>query len=186
MFNRVLSAAIVGIDVIPVQVEVDVSDGLPQFTMVGSLTGQVREAEDRVRTSLRNIGIALPPKKITVNLAPADVLKNGSGFDLPIALGILAGEQKIPADSLNSLMAIGELSLNGDINPVSGILPSALQARKLGIHTMLVPAGNESEKTFYLQYGMTKELKLLSGVILAVFAGFLLWLLAVRLKPRVR
>ena len=145
MFNRVLSAAIVGIDVIPVQVEVDVSDGLPQFTMVGSLTGQVREAEDRVRTSLRNIGIALPPKKITVNLAPADVLKNGSGFDLPIALGILAGEQKIPADSLNSLMAIGELSLNGDINPVSGILPSALQARKLGIHTMLVPAGNESE-----------------------------------------
>ena len=103
MFNRVLSAAIVGIDVIPVQVEVDVSDGLPQFTMVGSLTGQVREAEDRVRTSLRNIGIALPPKKITVNLAPADVLKNGSGFDLPIALGILAGEQKIPADSLTGL-----------------------------------------------------------------------------------
>ena len=91
MFNRVLSAAIVGIEVIPVQVEVDVSDGLPQFTMVGSLTGQVREAEDRVRTSLRNIGIALPPKKITVNLSPADVLKNGSGFDLPIALGMLAG-----------------------------------------------------------------------------------------------
>ena len=145
MFNRVLSAAIVGIDVIPVQVEVDVSDGLPQFTMVGSLTGQVREAEDRVRTSLRNIGIALPPKRITVNLAPADVLKNGSGFDLPIALGILADEQKIPPDSLASLMAVGELSLNGDINSVSGVLPAALQARKLGIRTMIVPVGNERE-----------------------------------------
>ncbi len=145
MFNRVLSAAIVGIEVIPVQVEVDVSDGLPQFTMVGSLTGQVREAEDRVRTSLRNIGIALPPKKITVNLSPADVLKNGSGFDLPIALGILAGEQKIPPDSLNSLMAVGELSLNGDINPVNGILPAALLARKLGVNTMLVPCENERE-----------------------------------------
>ena len=145
MFNRVLSAAIVGIDVIPVQVEVDVSDGLPQFIMVGSLTGQVKEAEDRVRTSMRNIGIALPPKKITVNLAPADVLKNGSAFDLPIALGILAGEAKIPVQSLDSLMALGELSLNGDINPVNGILPAALQARKLGIRTMIVPEKNEKE-----------------------------------------
>lgn len=145
LFNRVLSAAIVGIDVIPVQVEVDVSDGLPQFTMVGSLTGQVKEAEDRVRTSLRNIGIALPPKKITVNLAPADVLKHGSGFDLPIALGILAGEEKFPTQILGSLMALGELSLDGEINPVSGILPAAMQARKLGIGTMIVPEKNEQE-----------------------------------------
>ncbi|MDO4803843.1 MAG: YifB family Mg chelatase-like AAA ATPase [Lachnospiraceae bacterium] len=145
MFNRVLSAAIVGIDVVPVQVEVDVSDGLPQFTMVGSLTGQVKEAEDRVRTSLRNIGIALPPKKITVNLAPADILKNGSGFDLPIALGILAGEEKVPPKALEGLMALGELSLDGDINPVSGILPATLQARKLGVHTMVVPEKNERE-----------------------------------------
>lgn len=145
MFSRVLSAAIVGIDVVPVRVEVDVSDGLPQFTMVGSLSGHVKEASDRVRTSLRNIGLTLPPKKITVNLAPADIPKTGSGFDLPVALGVLAGAEKIPGRSLDGLMALGELSLNGDINPISGVLPAALQARKLGLRTVVVPAQNATE-----------------------------------------
>ena len=89
MFAKVLSAAISGIDVCPVQVEADVSDGLPSFVMVGFPSTQVKEAQDRVRTALKNNGIGLPPKRITVNFAPADIRKEGEGFDLPVAAAIL-------------------------------------------------------------------------------------------------
>jgi hypothetical protein len=105
MFSRILSAAIIGIEVIPVNVEADVSDGLPTFSMVGCLTGQVREAEDRVRTSLRNIGVAMPPKRITINMSPADILKTGSRFDLPVALGVLCASGFLPENSLGGVMA---------------------------------------------------------------------------------
>ena len=145
MFTRIMSAAIVGMDVIPVQVEADVSDGLPHFTMVGFVSSQVKEAGDRVRTALKNIGSALPPKRITINLSPADVPKSGSGFDLPVALGMLAAEEVFPPESLGGIMAVGELSLSGEINAVAGILPSAMKAREIGVSTMLVPRANLAE-----------------------------------------
>lgn len=145
MFNRIKSAAIIGIDVVPVSVETDISDGLPQFTMVGYVTGQVREAGDRVRTSLKNIGFRMPPERVTINLAPADVLKSGSHFDLPIALGLLSCMEKIPPDSVKDIMAVGELSLSGELLPVTGILPIALKAREMGISVLIVPEENEAE-----------------------------------------
>ncbi len=145
MFTRIMSAAIVGMDVIPVQVEADVSDGLPHFTMVGFVSSQVKEAGDRVRTALKNIGSALPPKRITINLSPADVPKSGSGFDLPVALGMLAAMEIFSPESLTGIMAVGELSLSGEINPVAGILPSAMKAREIGVSTMLVPRANLGE-----------------------------------------
>ena len=145
MFTRIMSAAIVGMDVIPVQVEADVSDGLPHFTMVGFVSSQVKEAGDRVRTALKNIGSALPPKRITINLSPADVPKSGSGFDLPVALGMMAAMEIFSPECLQGVMAVGELSLSGEINPVAGILPSAIKAREIGVSIMLVPKANLGE-----------------------------------------
>ena len=145
MFQNVISAAIRGLEILPVNVETDVSNGFPQFRMVGFVTSQVREAEDRVRTALRNVDIVLPPKRITVNLSPADVPKSGSRFDLPIALGILAAARMIPPASLTNVMAVGELSLSGGLSPVTGILPIAVKAKELGIRTLLIPAANLRE-----------------------------------------
>ena len=145
MFNKVLSASLIGLEAVPVYVETDVSDGLPMFTMVGSLGPQVREAQDRVRTALKNEGIALPPKRITINISPADIRKEGSRFDLPIALGILLSEGLIPADSLKNVMVIGELSLNGKINTVNGVLGSVMKAREIGCTSALVPKANVAE-----------------------------------------
>ena len=99
-------------EMIPVQVEADVSDGMPQFTMVGYVSAQVKEAQDRVRTALKNMGISLPPKRITINLSPADVRKEGSRFDLPIAAGVLMTLYRIPPRSLRKTMVLGELGLD--------------------------------------------------------------------------
>lgn len=145
MFSRVLSAAITGLDIHPVSVEADVSDGLPGFVMVGYLTSQVKEAQDRVRTALKNVGMALPPKKITVNLAPADIRKDGAGFDLPIAAAILAAEGAVAREKLEGVFLAGEMGLNGEIHPVSGILPMALKARECGCRLCIVPRGNQKE-----------------------------------------
>ncbi|MDD3339459.1 MAG: magnesium chelatase domain-containing protein, partial [Lachnospiraceae bacterium] len=145
MFNQVLSATIAGVDVIPVTVEADVSNGLPMFVMVGYLSSQVKEAQDRVRTAMRNIGIALPPKRITINLAPADVRKDGSRFDLPIAAAILAATGNIPEKSLEQVMIIGELSLNGEVHGVPGVLPSVIQARECGCKMCIIPYQNRRE-----------------------------------------
>ena len=145
MFSIVLSAAVYGLDVLPIRVEADLSDGLPQFIMVGYLSSQVREAEDRVRTAFRNSGISLPPKRITVNLSPADVPKYGSRFDLPIAIGILAAARLVPAAPLEGLIAAGELALNGDVRPVTGILPIAVRAKEMGAATLMIPYENELE-----------------------------------------
>ena len=110
MFASVLSAVILGMEVYPIQVEADVSDGLPSFTMVGFPSAQVKEAQDRVRTALKNNGIALPPKRITVNLAPADIKKQGAGFDVPVAASILAAAGIIEKENLYGVMMAGELS----------------------------------------------------------------------------
>ena len=145
MFSRVLSAAITGIEVHPVWVETDVSDGLPSFVMVGYLSSQVREAQDRVRTALRNTGAAMPPKRITVNLSPADIRKDGAGFDLPIAAAILCASGKIKPEQLEQVFVAGELGLNGEVHSVSGILPMMMKARECGCRMAVVPKQNLAE-----------------------------------------
>lgn len=145
MFCRVWSMVIHGIDAVPVLVEADVSDGMPFFTIVGYASAQVREAQDRVRTALRNLGIVLPPKRIVINLAPADIRKNGAGFDLPIAAAVLQAVGRIPPDSLEDTMMIGELGLNGEVRPVHGILSSVMRAGEMGMKTCIIPRGNLPE-----------------------------------------
>lgn len=145
MFASVLSAVILGMEVYPIQVEADVSDGLPSFTMVGFPSAQVKEAQDRVRTALKNNGIALPPKRITVNLAPADIKKQGAGFDVPVAASVLAAAGIIEKEKLKGVMMAGELSLSGEIHAVSGILPIVIRAREEKYRFCIVPAGNMRE-----------------------------------------
>lgn len=145
MFASVLSAAISGMEVCPVNVEADVSDGLPCFTMVGFPTAQVKEAQDRVRTALRNNGISLPPKRVTVNLAPADLRKEGAGFDLPVAAAVLGASGIVEPKNLDGVMLVGEISLSGQVRSVSGVLPRVIRARELGCKCCMVPFGNLEE-----------------------------------------
>src|SRR6187399_1891254 len=119
------TAAVFGVEASAVQVEVDVSFGLPSFTMVGLPDASVRESRDRVRAAIRNSGFEFPSHRITINLAPADVRKAGSAFDLPIALGILAAEGVLKPRDLQKVVLVGELSLDGTIHPARGVLPIA-------------------------------------------------------------
>lgn len=145
MFSSILSAAIIGVECYPVHVEADVSDGLPTFTMVGSLSPQVREAQDRVKTAMRNMGIALPPKRITINISPADIRKDGSRFDLPIAVAVLTALGYIEERKENNILYAGELSLDGSVNPVTGVLPIVARAREIGCSACVIPKGNLRE-----------------------------------------
>ena len=145
MFASVLSAAISGMEVCPVNVEADVSDGLPCFTMVGFPSAQVKEAQDRVRTALRNNGISLPPKRVTVNLAPADLRKEGAGFDLPVAAAVLGASGILEPRQLTGAMLMGEISLSGEVRSISGVLPRVIRARELGCRYCMVPFGNLEE-----------------------------------------
>lgn len=145
MFSKVWSAGIGGVDAYPVRVEADVSDGLPQFLMVGYLASEVKEAGDRVRTALRNVGCPLPAKRITVNLAPAGVRKAGSRFDLAVAAAVLASMQKVPAKSLEDVMIAGELSLSGQVLGIPGVLALAEAACAAGVKRCIVPEVNARE-----------------------------------------
>lgn len=144
-FSTVLSAAIEGLSVEFVHVEADISNGLPMFHMVGYLSSEVKEASERVRTAVRNTGIELPAKKIVINLSPADVKKRGAAFDLPIAAAILASLTLVPEESLARTLIIGELSLDGRLREVAGILPIVMAARKAGCHTCILPKANAAE-----------------------------------------
>ena len=139
------TAAVFGIEACPVQVEVDVSFGFPSFTMVGLPDASVRESRDRVRSAIRNSGFEFPPHRITVNLAPADVRKGGSAFDLPIALGILAATGVVERREIGDLVLLGELSLDGTIHPARGVLPIAVAANREGLAGILLPAANAGE-----------------------------------------
>lgn len=145
MFASVLSAAIFGMEVCPIQVEADVSNGLPSFTMVGYASAQVKEAQERVRTALKNSGVALPPRRITVNFVPADIKKEGAGFDLPVAAAVLAASGMLKPELLTDVMMVGEVSLNGEIHPVSGILPRVIHAGETGLRFCVIPSGNLKE-----------------------------------------
>src|SRR4051794_1668907 len=139
------TAAVFGIEACPVHVEVDVSFGFPSFTMVGLPDASVRESRDRVRSAIRNSGFEFPPHRITVNLAPADVRKAGSSFDLPIALGLLATSGPLTRRVIDDTVVLGELSLDGGINGIRGVLPVAVAARRLGIRRLLLPPQNAAE-----------------------------------------
>jgi magnesium chelatase family protein len=139
------TAALFGVDACPVHVEVDVSFGLPSFTMVGLPDASVRESRDRVRSAIRNSGFEFPPHRITVNLAPADVRKAGASFDLPIALGILAAQGIVERRQVADITILGELSLDGGIQPARGVLPIAAAARREGLAGVVLPRGNASE-----------------------------------------
>ena len=125
MHASIRTVAFRGIDTIPVDVQVHVANGLPSMAIVGLADKAVAESKERVRAALASIGLALPPKRIAINLAPADVVKEGAHFDLPIALGLLVAIGSIPRDAVDGHMVLGELSLHGAIEPVSGVLPAA-------------------------------------------------------------
>jgi magnesium chelatase family protein len=141
------SAAVFGVEAYPVQVEVDVSFGFPRFSMVGLPDATVRESRDRVRSAIRNSGFEFPAHRITVNLAPADVRKAGSSFDLPIALGLLATSGTLTRPAVDDTVVLGELSLDGAINGIRGVLPIAIAARRLGLRRLLLPPQNAAEAT---------------------------------------
>lgn len=145
MLAALRSAVLLGLDAVPVQIEVDVSNGLPQFAVVGLPDTAVRESRDRVRAAIRNSGFEFPSHRITVNLAPADLPKAGTSFDLAIALGLLATEGRLPDRALSGSLVMGELSLDGGINPVRGVLAIALSARRMGIPRLIVPPANAAE-----------------------------------------
>ena len=145
MLASLRSAAVIGVEALPVVVEVDVSFGLPVFTMVGLPDTSVRESRDRVRTAIRNSGFEFPGHRITVNLAPADVRKAGASYDLPIALGILAASGVIESRHVAGVVLLGELSLDGSIQSIRGVLPVAVAARREGKHAILLPRANAPE-----------------------------------------
>lgn len=145
MLAKVFSSAVVGLDAVPIEVEVDISSqGLPSFTIVGLPDKAVEEAKERVRSAIRNSGADFPAKRITVNLAPADLPKEGPQYDLPIALGILLASEQIKADVSRALFS-GELSLDGRIRSIPGILPQAIMGRNLKFTELYIPEGNTLE-----------------------------------------
>ena len=145
MYSKVHSVGIKGVEGVPILVEADVSDGLPGFSMVGYLSAEVKEAQDRVRTALRNSGFRLPARKITINLSPADIRKEGTAFDLPIAVAILTASGMIEPAALGNCVISGELGLDGEIKPVRGALSITAAAKKDGKRQCFLPSENVRE-----------------------------------------
>ncbi len=169
MYSVVSTAIIHGIESIPVFVEADVCDGLPVFEMVGFLAAEVKESKERVRTALRNAGYVLPAKRITVNFSPANIRKSGSGFDIPIAVAVLAAMGVVAPQSLAGTFLIGEMGLNGKTQPVSGILPMVAEAKRQGIGRCIVPPDNVREA------GLVSGIEIFAadslGAVLAILRG---------------
>lgn len=145
MLAKVASSALIGIDAFPVEVEVDISPGLPQMATVGLPDGAVKESKDRIRAAVKNCGYHLPQRKITINLAPADLKKEGSSYDLPMAIGILAADGAVKPDRLKKYLLHGELSLDGRIKSIRGALPIAVMASKHGFEGLILPKTNALE-----------------------------------------
>ena len=169
MLARVHSATVVGVDAVPVDVEVDVGAGLPMCTIVGLPDAAVREARERVRSAIRNAGYEMPARRVTVNLAPADLRKVGPAFDLPIALGILAATRQLPPQVLAGCVVVGELSLDGSVRPVAGALNVALGARARRARALVVPAANAEEAA--LVDGLTVHPVTALAALVAALAG---------------
>lgn len=145
MIAKIKSGAVLGVDAYIVEVEVDTAFGLPVFSTVGLPDSAVKESKDRVRAALKNSGYEFPAKHITVNLAPADVKKEGTTFDLPVSLGILSAEGVLKNDRIKDYMILGELSLDGRVKPVKGVLPMAVAAKRNGLKSVILPKENAEE-----------------------------------------
>jgi len=145
MFSRVYSAAVLGVDAYIVEVETDLEYKLPSLTTVGLAEGAVKESKERVTSAIKNSGFSFPQRKVTINLAPADIRKEGSAFDLPIALGILAADGRVPQDALSRYAFVGELSLDAELRHVRGILPITMKVKEEGFDGIVVPERDADE-----------------------------------------
>ena len=145
MLAQVMSGAVLGVDAYLVRVEVDLSSGLPGMSVVGLPESAVREGRERVGAALQNAGWPIPPRRVTINLAPADIRKDGSAFDLPIAIGLLAASGVVPLEALPGHCFVGELGLDGELRPVRGVLPLAMRCAAEGLTRLVVPAANGAE-----------------------------------------
>ncbi len=170
MTANVNSCAVAGIDGFLVEVEVDISNGLPGFQIVGMPEISVKESKDRVKTAIKNSGYRFPMEKVVVNLAPADIKKEGSGFDLPIAMAILIASQVIPCQKTNNYLVCGELSLDGRLKPIKAVLSYALLAREKGFKGIIIPSENADEAA------MVKDIDVLPvkhlSALVDFFSGF--------------
>lgn len=167
MIAIVKSTVLHGLDGQIVEVEVDVSKGLPSFDIVGLPDASVREAKDRVRAAIKNSGLEFPVKRITVNLAPADLKKEGPIYDLPIAMGILAATEQLPLERCGLFVYLGELSLNGALRGIAGVLPNVLAARDAALSEVVVPVENATEAA------LVEGINVFPAASLAELAGFL-------------
>ncbi|MBW4552098.1 MAG: YifB family Mg chelatase-like AAA ATPase [Aphanocapsa sp. GSE-SYN-MK-11-07L] len=145
MLARVWSASLIGIEAVKVGVEVDVSGGLPGIVVVGLPDAAVQEAKERVKAALKNSGYTFPMRRIVINLTPADLRKEGPSFDLPISMGILAASEQVRSQQLDEFLFLGEVSLDGSLRPIAGVLPIAAAAQKLGLKGLILPAANINE-----------------------------------------
>jgi magnesium chelatase family protein len=145
MLAKVFSSAVLGIDAYLVDVEVDLAPGLPTFAVVGLPDASVKESRERVKAAVQNSGLDFPVRRITVNLAPADIRKEGSAYDLPIAIGLLCATGVIPESALQSSVLLGELSLDGSVKPIRGALSIALAAERNGMTRLILPRENAAE-----------------------------------------
>ncbi|MBN2502289.1 MAG: ATP-binding protein, partial [Anaerolineales bacterium] len=145
MLARVFSCAVIGLDGVVVEVEVDTGQGLPRVTIVGLPDAAVQESRERVQAAIKNSGLYFPRKRITVNLAPASVRKAGPVYDLPIALGVLLATEQIPPEAAEDALVLGELSLDGAVRHVRGVLPMAALARAEGFKRIFVPEEDAAE-----------------------------------------
>ncbi|MFA5905109.1 MAG: YifB family Mg chelatase-like AAA ATPase [Desulfobacula sp.] len=170
MIAKVNSCSVTGIEGFVVEVEVDISSGLPVFNMVGLPEISVKESKDRVKTAIKNSGYAFPMDRVVVNLAPADVKKEGTGLDLPVAIGILAASGTLPPDHLKSFLFSGELSLDGEIKPVKGVLPYTLTAKEKGFKGIFIPVENADEASLVDGIDVF-PVQSLSGIV-DYFSGF--------------
>lgn len=161
MLSKVLSAAVLGIDAYIVEVEAHLEGGLPTFATVGLPEGAVRESKERVSAAIKNSGFRFPPKRVTINLAPADIKKEGSAFDLPMAIGILAAMEQVSQENLQDFVILGELSLDGSLRPIRGALPISLAMKKAKKFGLIIPMKNAKEAA------ISKEVKVFPMTTLA-------------------
>lgn len=145
MVTKVTSAVLLGVQAYLVRVETDISNGIPYFSMTGVLSTEVKEAQERIRTAIRNSGYKIPSGRVIINVAPAGMPKNGTSLDLPMALGIIAGIGEVPRDELEQYLVMGEVGLDGRVNPVNGVISAVAKAKEAGLRKCIVPAKNSAE-----------------------------------------
>ena len=167
MLSKVKSMSLQGLDGFLVDVQVDVSSGMPNWEVVGLPDATVKESKERVRTAIKNSGYEFESRRIVINLAPADKRKEGSFFDLPIAIGILLDFEDIMWQNLEDTVFIGELSLDGSLNKINGALPMCIEAKKLGIKRVILPEENAKEAA------IVKELQVIGATNLREVVDYL-------------